>query len=366
MIDATTWTQLLAVVRKEFWQIGADPRMIRMLIAAPLLQLLVFGYAVNFEIDRVPTAIVDQDQTQRSREHVAALTADGTLDLALLTAEPDVALDAMDRGKVATVVILPHDLERSRLRGAPAPMQVVVDGTDVRRSTVAASAAARYFRQAEASSPALQVVPRVYANPTLDSQAYMVPGLSAMVLVITTTLITAMGLAREREVGTLEQVLVSPISAPVLLLGKVLPYVLIGLFDAGLTLGAGTLVFDVPMRGNLTVLAVATLLYLLSTLGAGLLVATFARTQQQAFMGGFFFMIPGILLSGNMTPVVAMPVWMQPVTWFNPLRWYIEVLRANLLEGSGYTELWLHLLALLAIGGALFATAVSRFRMHIG
>ena len=208
--------------------------------------------------------------------------------------------------------------------------------------------------------------PRILSNPTLDTQPYMVPGLAAMVLVTTTTLVTAMGLAREREVGTLEQVLVTPIAAPILLLGKVLPYVAIGLLDTGLALGAGTLVYDVPMRGSLVFLGMATLLYLLSTIGAGLLVATVAKTQQQAFMGGFFFMIPAILLSGNMTPVIAMPEWMQPVTWVNPLRWYIEILRANLLEGSGFAELWLHALALLLIGTALFGTAVRRFRMDLG
>ncbi|MEQ1567911.1 MAG: ABC transporter permease [Myxococcota bacterium] len=358
--------QLRALVQKEVAQITSDPRMIRLLVVAPLIQLLVFGYAVNFEIEQVPTAIVDQDHTATSRGHSDALVADGMLARVLETSEPEEALAAMDRGQVAAVVILPEGLDADRMRGRPAPVQVVIDGTDARRSTVAAAAAAKYFAAADAKASRLTLVPRVSPNPTLDSQQYMVPGLAAMVLVITTTMMTAMGLAREREVGTLEQVLVTPILAPVLLLGKMLPYVGIGLFNTALTLGLGALVFSVPMRGNLVFLLVATLAYLLSTLGAGLLVATFARSQQQAFMGGFFFMIPAILLSGNMTPVIAMPAWMQPVTYLNPLRWYIEILRANLLEGSSFAELSTHLAALLAIGGTLFVVAVRRFRMDLG
>ncbi|MEQ1501474.1 MAG: ABC transporter permease [Myxococcota bacterium] len=358
--------QLVALVRKEVAQILADSRLVRMLILAPIIQLLVFGAAVNFEIEHVPTAIVDLDRSTRSRTHADAMLADGTLQRALDTTDPEVAFAAMDRGEVAAVVIFPPDYDADRLRRQPASVQVVIDGTDARRSGVAADAAVRFFAQAEPGPQLLRVEPRILSNPTLDTQPYMIPGLAAMVLVTTTTLVTAMGLAREREVGTLEQVLVTPISAPVLLLGKVLPYTAIGLVDTALALGAGTLVYDVPMRGSLVFLGVATLLYLLSTLGAGLLVATFAKTQQQAFMGGFFFMIPAILLSGNMTPVIAMPDWMRPITYLNPLRWFIEILRANLLEGSSFHELWPHLLALLCIGTALFGTAVRRFRMDIG
>lgn len=359
--------RLAAVIRKEVAQIAADPRLLRLLIVAPLIQMILFGYAVDFEVDHVPTAIVDQDGTATTRARIDELLADATLTGALVTEDVSNALAAMDQGRVAAVVVVPPDTTARRARGLPAPVQVIVDGTDARRSGVAASAATRYFAAADAAGPpAVSIQPRILSNPTLDTHPYMVPGLAAMVLVITTTLITAMGLAREREVGTLEQVLVTPIPPMVLLVGKVVPYVVIGCVDTAMALGAGALAFDVPMRGSLLFLGAATLVYLLSTVGAGLLVATVARTQQQAFMGGFFFMIPAILLSGNMTPVLAMPAWMQPVTWFNPLRWYIEILRANLLEGSGPRELWTHALALLLIGSALFGTALLRFRRALG
>lgn len=357
--------QLLAVIRKEWWQIIADPRLVRLLVAAPVLQLLLFGAALNFEIDRVPTAIVDQDRTALTRARTAELLADGTVEGALFTDDPDEAFRAMDAGQVAATVILPPGTTAARLRGRPAPVQVVLDGTDVRRSTVVSSAVARYFARADSPAPPLVLQPRILSNPTLDTQPYTVPGLAAMVLVITTTLVTAMGLAREREIGTLEQVLVTPIPPLALLLGKILPYAAIGLVDAGLAVGAGAVIYSVPIRGNLVFLVFATMTYLLSTLGVGLLIATLARTQQQAFMGGFFFMIPAVLLSGNMTPILAMPAWMAPITYLNPLRWYIEILRANLLEGSGMVELWPQLGALACIGVSVFALAVRRFRADL-
>ena len=365
----TPWRiQLVALLRKEIAQIAADPQLLRVLIAAPVLQLLLFGAAVDFEVDHIPVAIVDQDRTSTSREILDGLLADATLAPEPRTTDPDVALAAMDRGDVAAVLVIPPRTTAHRLSSRPAPMQVVLDGTDVRRSTVAASTATLYAarRDREGGPPSLQLEPRILSNPTLDTPPFMVPGLAAMVLVITTTLVTAMGLAREREVGTLEQILVTPISTGVLLAGKVLPYAAIGLMSASLCVGAGSLVYGVPIRGNLLFLGLAVGLYLLNTLGAGLLVASIARTQQQAFMGGFLFMIPAILLSGNMTPIVAMPDWLESLTRLNPLRWSIEAFRASLLEGSGFVELWPHALALLLLGSTLFGAAVLRFRRSVG
>jgi ABC-2 type transport system permease protein len=358
--------QLLALLRKEIAQIAADPRLVRLLVAAPVIQLLVFAAAVDFEVDRIPVAVVDQDHTSESRRVTDALLADGTLLRTLAADDPDEALEAMDSGKIAAVIVVPPRTTANRLAGRPAPVQVVLDGTDVRRSTVAAAAAAAYFTRADGNPvPSIAVDPRILSNPTLDTPPYMVPGLAAMVLVITTTLVTAMGLAREREVGTLEQILVTPIPSGILLAGKVLPYAGIGLLAASMCVGLGSLVYGVPIRGSLLFLGFAVVLYLLNTLGAGLLVASFARTQQQAFMGGFLFMIPAILLSGNLTPVIAMPHWLEPLTRLNPLRWSIEVFRASLLEGAGFAELWPHAGALALLGSTLFATAVLRFRRNL-
>jgi ABC-2 type transport system permease protein len=186
-----------------------------------------------------------------------------------------------------------------------------------------------------------------------------------MLLIIVTTIVTAMGLAREREVGTLEQVMVTPIHPLWVLAGKMTPFVVIGLFDVLLLLAAGTWIFDVPIRGNLLVLALGTLLYLLTTLGTGLLISTVSQTQQQAFLGGFLFVLPAVLLSGIMTPIHSMPPWMQALTRLNPLRYYAELNRANLMKGAGLADVWPQLLALAVFGAVIFGTATLRFRKRM-
>ncbi len=425
-------TQFLAVVRKETLQTARDKRMLVMLLGGPLLQLLVFGYAVDFKVDRVPTVVVDGDQTSESREHARGLMADGTLrwvkggksedgggsrngrrssssaNVAPPPVTPSVGatsgspgaegpapLDrlgvsgagpmpvaeadaALVNGDAAAAIILPKGFSRDLARGETAHVQVVIDGTDPNRATVAGAAVAGYFAEVsgdllrarlaqQATRPAtasggISLVPRIWFNPGLDSPPFMIPGVMAMLVIIVTTIVTAMGLAREREMGTLEQVLVTPIRPSVLLLGKLLPYVVIGFLDVALALAIGAYVFDLPIRGSRALLAAATFVYLLSTLGVGLLISTISKTQQQAFLGGFLFAMPAILLSGVMTPIRSMPLWLQAVTYLNPLRYYVEVLRANLLKGAGWSDLWTQLVALLVFGVGILFVATMRFR----
>jgi ABC-2 type transport system permease protein len=366
-----TWlVQLLAVARKEVRQTVRDKRMVFMLLGAPLLQLIVFGSAVDFDVDRVPTVVVDHDRTEASRTHLRRLFADGTL-VRVADLPDEASAEAMlDTRAAAVVLVVPARFGANLARGRSTPMQVVVDGTDANRGSVAASAVARYFQQvaielsiAHGRVPARpRSVARVLYNPSLRTAMYIVPGIAAMILLIITTVVMAMGLAREREMGTLEQVLVTPLSPRVLMLGKLLPFVLIGLIDFGVALVAGSYVFGMPLRGSVPLVLCGTLLYLLCTLGIGLFVSTVARTQQQAFMAGFLVMLPAILLSGTMTPIDSMPDWMRPLTLVNPLRYFIAFLRKSLLEGAGLDVLWPNLLALAALGAALFALASLRFR----
>jgi ABC-2 type transport system permease protein len=181
-----------------------------------------------------------------------------------------------------------------------------------------------------------------------------------------TTFTSAMGLAREREMGTLEQVLVTPIRPFALLVGKMAPFVVIGLFDVTLLVAIGSWLFDIPIRGQVPLLYLGTALYLMTTLGAGLLISTISASQQQAFLGGFLFTIPAVLLSGLMTPILAMPAWLQPITLVNPIRWYAEIMRGVLLRGSGVVDLAVPLVALLAIGAGILATATLRFHRRLG
>ncbi|MFP2930692.1 ABC transporter permease, partial [Pyxidicoccus sp. 3LG] len=210
--------------------------------------------------------------------------------------------------------------------------------------------------------PAVELVPRVLYNPELSTAVYVVPGIAAMLLLIVTTIIMAMGLARERESGTLEQLQVTPLRPGVLMAGKVTPFLLVGLVDVGLALSVGAWVFGVPLRGNLALVALATLLYVLSTLGVGLLIATMSRTQQQAFVGGFLFLLPAVLLSGVMTPVRAMPDWLAWVTYLNPVRYYVEVLRGSLLKSASLGDLWPQVVLLAVFGSLVMSVAAHRFR----
>jgi len=389
--------QLAAVFRKEVRQTVRDRRIMFMLIVAPLLQTVVFGFAVDFDVDRVPTLVVDRDGTAESRGHARRLLADGTLLRARFdrrgeaatifgapwgagtSRSPAEAERDLDAGDAAAAVILPRGLAADLAAERSAEVQVVLDGTDPNRATVAGGAVSRYFgdlgeamareRLAARGIPApaqIEVVPRIAFNPGLKTPPYMVPGIAALLLLIVTTIVTAMGLSREREMGTLEQVLVTPIRPILLLVGKMGPFVVIGLVDVALLLAVGTWLFDVPLRGPLPVVLVGTLLYLMTTLGVGLLISTLSTSQQQSFLGGFLFVLPAILLSGVMTPIRAMPGWLQAITWVNPVRYYAEVMRTVLLRGGGFADLWPQLLALALLGGGILVAATRRFRERIG
>jgi ABC-2 type transport system permease protein len=372
------WTvELAAVVRKEVRQTVRDRRVMFLLIAAPLLQTIALGFAIDFDFDDVPTSVVDRDRSPASRLHARRLLADGTLRRTLDEASTDVsqALAQLHDGEAAAALVFPDNFQRELLAGRPAQVQVLLDGTDPNRAVVVASATSQYFGRAGMAllaqrlasaglprPPTTQAVPRVLYNPGLATSPFMIPGVMAMLLVITTTVVTAMGLSREREMGTLEQVLVTPIRPLFLLLGKMAPFFFIGCFDVFLVLTAGVWIFGVPVHGPLLVLAAATGLYLLCTLGIGLLISSVSKTQQQSFLAGFLFIMPAILLSGVMTPVAAMPAWLRAFTYVNPVRYFVEILRANLLKGAGFRDLAWQLAVLAALGVTIVLAATLRFR----
>lgn len=365
--------QLRAVVLKEIRQTVRDKRLMAMLVFAPVMQLIVFGYVVNFDIDRVPTVIVDHDDSSTSRRHLQRLLADGTLrEVARVEDEAD-AEAMLETGDANVVLVIPPGFGRDLGRGEAARVQVIIDGTNPNKSQVAASAVQRYFvnaavEQVSAQSggvvpgPSVRLAPRLFYNPELDTSTYMVPGIFAMLLVIITTIVTSMGLAREREVGTLEQIQVTPLSSTVVILGKLIPFAVIGLVVLTLGLTTATWIFDVPVRGSLLLLYGATALYLLTTLGVGLLISTVSKSQQQAFMAGFALVMPAIMLSGVMSPILAMPEWLRPLTLINPVRYYGEVIRAVLLKGASLGDLWFQITALGVIGVTLIGLASWRFR----
>jgi ABC-2 type transport system permease protein len=375
---------LWAVVLKELRQTVRDKRMMALLIAAPAIQLVLFGNAVQLDVDRVPTAVVDLDQSHESRLHLRRILADGTLRKVHATEDANAALRMLETSQAAAVLVVPYGFAKDVARGRSTSVQVVLDGTDPNRANVAAAAVATYFAERseeaqrarmsqtaalmgrDAKLPDLSVRARVLFNPALKTAVYMVPGIASMLLLLITTIISSMGLARERERGTLEQIQVTPLPSGVLILGKILPFAAIGLFDFLLALVVGAYGFDMPLRGSLAFLFAATALYLMNTLGMGLLISTFSGSQQQAFMGGFLFMLPAALLSGIMTPVRSMPEWLAPWTLLNPLRHYAEILRGVLLRGAGAADLSRQLLALTLMGLVICSVAALRFRKKQG
>ena len=371
---------LPALVSKELRQTFRDPRMVVVLVMAPMIQLVVLGFAVNLDVDRVPTVLVDQDHTRDSRDFLSGLTAGDTFDSLGHADSGEAAVGIIERGEAPLAVIVPRGFSRDLDKGEPTAIQVLVDGGDSNRAIVAQNAVTSYvlsrslgqaMARVQAATSALgislqvaplRVEPRLLYNPTLDSKIYFVPGVAATLLLVVTMIVTAMGLAREKEMGTLEQVMVTPIGPVTLILGKTLPYAFIGLVDLGLVIGAGTWIFDVPIRGDLGIIFLAGSLYLLTVLGFGLLLSTIARNQQQAFMGALFFIMPAILLSGFMTPVANMPDWLRPLSGFDPVRHFVEVLRAVLLKDATMAELAPQLTAMAGMGVTVYL--VSAYVLH--
>ena len=376
-------TALTSIIGKEFRQTFRDRRMIALLSIAPVMQLLVLGFAVNLEVEHVPAVVADEDLTPESRDFAAGLLAGDAVDAAGHVPNGAAATEMVARGEVPIALIIPRGFGDRVREERSAEVQVLVDGGDSNRAIVAQNAVAAYAlgrslelardrleRLARAtgrqpSVASVRVEPRVFYNPTLDSQIFFVPGVASTLLIVVTTVVTAMGLARENEMGTLEQVMVTPIGPTTLVLGKTIPYALLGLVDLGLVVAVGALVFDVPLRGELWILFLAGLLYLLTTLGIGILISALAKQQQQALAGAFFFFMPAILLSGFITPIDNMPAWLQPLTSLNPARHFIEVMRAVLLKAATFEELRPQLVALAGTGFSIFGLSALVLRRKL-
>lgn len=371
-------TALAAVMLKEIRQTARDKRVLAVLLVAPVFQLIVLGYAVNLDVNHVPTVVADEDRTAESRALVAGLVAGDTFDLSEQVERASDALAEVAAGRAAVAVVVPHGYARDRAAGRPVQIQGLTDGSDSNRAIVSQNALMAYATQRSLGDVRAQlarvsaargvavtlggtvVEPRVFYNPTLTSSHYFVPGVAATLLLIVTIIVTAMGLAREKEVGTLEQVLVTPIQPLTLVLGKTIPYGVIGLMDLALVVTAAMVLFDVPLRGDLPTLFTGGALYLLSVLGIGLFVSAVAKTQQQAFMVAMLFVMPAILLSGFITPIANMPEWLQPLTAFNPVRHFVEVMRAVMLKGASFGDLLPQLAALAGMGLSIFGLAVLK------
>jgi len=369
------------VVVKEFIQLFRDRRMKAIVFVIPIMQLIVFGYAVTTDVNDIRTAIYDLDRTAESRELFRRLEASGYFSIRYSVQSPAEIQELLDRGKITAAIQVNRGFSADIKRKQQTGIQILVDGTDSNTATVAMDYANRiilkYARDLGTSALLISPLPApvrggielnalAWYNPELKSKNYNVPGVIAFVIMLTCLLLTSMAVVREREIGTMEQLMVTPIRPLELILGKTIPFALIGFFDMLLVTAVAFLKFDIPMKGSFALLIAATAVYLLSVLGMGLFISTIAKTQQQALMATFLFYVPAVLLSGFMFPVDNMPEVIQYGTYLNPLRYFLVIIRGIFLKGNGIAVLWPQMAALLVLGLVVMTISSLRFSKRLG
>lgn len=356
---------------KELLQLRRDRLTFAMMTGIPAILLLVFGFAIQTEVRHLPTVVLDESRTQQSRGLIDRMVNTGNFDLIGPVADREALRAEIESGRARAAIVIPPDYARDLLRGRTARAQVIVDAADPLASS-AALAGASLAGQAEAVErlPRLRALPievrvRPWYNPDLRSSTYIVPGIIGVLLSMTLVLITSMAIVRERERGTLEQLVVTPIARTSIMLGKLAPFLLIGYVQITVVLLLGRIVFHVPIRGSLAELYLLSLPFMVASLGVGLLLSTLVQTQAQAVQLGFFYLLPNILLSGFMFPRIAMP---EPAQWLGallPLTYYLDVLRGVLIKGVPFSQLLDEGLILSAFGVLLIALAVQRFHKTV-
>jgi len=372
--------RLKAMLIKEFIQTFRDPRMRVVLFIMPMFQTIIFGYAVNMDVRNIPTVVVDRDNSVQSRELLTVLFSSGHFRLVAKMDDERKVAGMLDSGAVRVCLVINHGLAEKLERGETATIQALLDGSDSNTAGVILGYLSRFAEArnimllteqaarsgGKALSGAVRLETRAWFNPDLASPPFYVPAVIANILYIITMLLSAMAVVREKEIGTIEQVIVTPIRKYEFILGKTLPFVLIGYANVFLISLVGWFVFHVPVRGSIWLLILATGLFLMSSLGTGLFISTFSQTQQQATMSAFFVIFLSMLLSGFAFPIDNMPLAVQWLTMINPVRWFMEIIRGLYLKGVGLSILWVQLLALLAIGSVVLGVAVARFRKTVG
>jgi ABC-2 type transport system permease protein len=369
--------RLKQMLIKEFIQVFRDKRTRFILIGPPIIQMMVFGYAANYEIRHVPTVVLDLDHSQESRELISRFTSSPYFDVQRQLTDSRQLGDLIEQGDATVGLEIDAGFAQQLRKGQTAPLQVIVDATNSNTALIASGYIAQIARgfaqeyqkdriyriapQLLEVMPSVELAPRPWYNPDLRSRWFFVPGIIGSLTVVLVVTLTAFAVVREREIGTLEQIMVTPIRPVEFILGKTLPFFIIGLFDVTLIAVVGSLWFQVPFRGNVAVLALGAVLFLLCMLGVGLLISTVSATQQQAMVTAFFFIMPTITFSGFGFPISTMPHWMQMISYAIPLRYFLVVIRGAYLKGAGMDILWPQMVAMAGLGVALLTAAVLRF-----
>jgi ABC-2 type transport system permease protein len=362
------------MLRKELRQLFRDPKTKRIMFLSPILQLVLFGYAVNTDVHNAKLFVVDLDRTAESRELVDAFTASGYFRVAARSDSPSEMLRALDAGRAVVGLEIPHGFAADMAARRGARVQVLVDGTSSNTAVVAQGYATRIVRQfgmrrsapdASTFAAGVDLRTRAWYNPDLQSRVYNIPAVIGTILMIMSLLLTALAVVREREIGTLEQLMVSPLTPAELMLGKTLPVAIIALVDLALITAVAILWFDIPLAGSIFDLLLASTIYIIAALGFGLLISTSSNTQQEAFMLMFLFFLPAVVLSGFMYPVDTMPWFFQQITLLNPVRHFLEIVRGIFLKGIGPRELWVQYTFLLVTAVSAWTLATWKFARSI-
>ncbi len=377
------WERILVILRKELIQALRDPRMRVLLFLPPMIQLLVFGFAVNLDVDHARIAWMDMDRTPLSRDLRERFEGSARFDVVALPHNEVEVHQVLDRGNAEAVIRVLPNFERDIHRGKPTEVQILIDGTNSNTASIVGSYAGEIIAEfssdvtagqqnvriltrspnsaANMAFPSVPARTRVWFNPDLHSRNYFVPGVVANIIMMVTLMLTALAIVREKEIGTMEQLMVTPIRPIELRLGKTLPFAVVGLLDVVLITAAALLVFHIPLRGSPLLLLFCSVLFLMTSLGAGLFLSTVSQTQQQAMMANFFFSTPAFMLSGFAFPIRNMPVAVQYLTYLNPLRYFIEIVRGIFLKGVGASVLWPQMVALFVYGVTVLGLSALRF-----
>lgn len=373
--------RLKTMLIKEAIQILRDPKMRFIILVIPAIQITLFGYAVNTDVKHIATAVYDLDNSALSRDLVARLERSGYFDIVQRVQRGDELRNLLDRGKIRAAVQINRGFEEAIRAGRTATLPIIVDGTDPSTARIVVSysvtIAERFSDQIltdyslrkggrTMGAKGIELESRAWFNANLESRNYYVPGVIASMVLITTMMLSSMAVVREKEIGTMEQIIVTPIQRWEFIVGKLVPFAIVGYINVTIVTCIALFWFKIPLRGSILLLIGSTALFLMSTLGFGLLISTISRTQQQAMMSSFMFTFPAMLLSGFAFPIENMPTSIQYATYLNPLRYYLIIVRGIFLKGIGLGILWPQLAALALLGSVVLLFAVGRFRKTVG
>lgn len=375
------WERIKHIIIKEFIQMLRDPKMRVVMFVSPLFQVVLMSFAVTTDVKKIPTAVYDQDRSKESRQLIRDFEGSRYFRVRANIDDDREQKKLIDMSMVKAVIRIPHGFSGDVLSGRTASVQLIVDGTDSNTAAIilqyASRIAERYSRRTRQTPPrprlsvsagagGVDLRSRAWFNENLDSRNFFVPGVIALVVLVVTLILSAMTIVKEKELGTIEQLMVSPLRPMELIVGKLIPYGVVGMVDIVLITLLSVLAFHVPLRGNLFLFFISSCLFLLTTLGLGLFISTCSNTQQEALMSMFFVAQPMVLLSGFVFPIANMPGPVRLLTAVNPLKYFLIIIRGVFLKGSGIDILWPQMAALLAIGASIVLLSAALFRRRVG